>query len=159
MHAEDRRETNLINSSPRPKKYKSSRFICQPTLWIIQCSNLTKEGREKVVRKVAIEQQNGLSREVQNKSNPGQTLVPERYWRQSLIRDYWLLCHQGGHHLFCWDGLEKNKTIWKWRLENKQAFPIGMLSPAIPPSALTTRLFNGGNKAYEGKINMKGYFD
>lgn len=78
MHAEDRRETNLINSSPRPKTHKSSRFICQPTLWIIQCSNLTEEGREKVVRKEATEQQNELSWGAQNKSNPGQTFVPER---------------------------------------------------------------------------------
>ena len=40
------KETNLINSSARPKTYKSYHFICQPTLWIIQQSE-SQEGRER----------------------------------------------------------------------------------------------------------------
>lgn len=87
MHAEDRGETNLINSSPRPTTYKSYRFICQPTLWIIQCSR-SQEGRQRESgERAAAQRHNVLSRGAQSEPNAGQTLEA-RPWKDLVAE-----CH------------------------------------------------------------------
>lgn len=91
-------ENNLINSSPRPKIYKSYHLICQPTLWIIQLPE-SQEGRRKVVRKQLAEQKKALNRSKQNKPPRLKKLwgwIPGI--RNEPKKDSRIMCHKWAHH-------------------------------------------------------------